>query len=143
MSPSPNWYSAQDQNGLTEYHWSDGAGADATAWQENGQWKLMYAPATTFGHHDLGEAPSVEDALERAEQLIDRLDQRVSMKVHPEDARALIELAATVDDLTPHERNAIDRVQRVLDEHERNMEQSLDWASDRSQNQSQNRGRTQ
>jgi hypothetical protein len=96
----------------------------------------------TFGHHDLGEAPSVEDALERAEQLIDRLDQRVSMKVHPEDARALIE-AATVDDLTPHERNAIDRVQRVLDEHERNMEQSLDWASDRSQNQSQNRGRTQ
>jgi hypothetical protein len=44
-------------------------------------------------------------------------------EVRPEDARALLEIAETVDDMTEHERNAYDRVRRTLDEHERHIAQ--------------------
>jgi hypothetical protein len=57
-------------------------------------------------------------------------------QIRPEDIRALVELAETVEDRTPHEQAAVDRAKAALAEYERH---SLDWAVDRSQN----RGRGQ
>lgn len=72
MSPSPDWYGMSDENGRPEYHWFDG-GSDAVAWQENGQWKLSYSiDLGPFVKRDLGEHPSVDDALDRADAVINR-----------------------------------------------------------------------
>jgi hypothetical protein len=53
------------------------------------------------------------------------------MSFRAEDVRMLVELAETVQDKTPHEQNAIDRVRADLLEHERSVEQSIERTLDR------------
>jgi hypothetical protein len=47
-------------------------------------------------------------------------------EIRPEDVRALLEVAETVDDMTQAERDAYDRVRRTIDEHERRTLQELE-----------------
>jgi hypothetical protein len=48
------------------------------------------------------------------------------MEIPPEDARILLELAASVEDKTPHEQAAIESVAEALERQDRSLEQSLE-----------------
>jgi hypothetical protein len=53
------------------------------------------------------------------------------MSFRPEDVRALAQLAETVEDRTPHEQAAINRVRAALIEHERTVERSIERSIER------------
>lgn len=53
-----------------------------------------------------------------------------SMDIRPEDVRTLLELAGNIDDLTPHEREVVERCQQALATHERDVAQSIEQRLD-------------
>jgi hypothetical protein len=137
-----NWYGVTDEEGKPEWHYSDRG--DGTLWQENGAWKFRYLADLneSWSRHELGPAESLDEAKWQAEKIMERIDylydrriqlqeegvtqpdpEQPSVDIPPEDVRALLEVAETVDDMTQHERDAYDRVRHTLDEHERHIAQ--------------------
>jgi hypothetical protein len=54
-----------------------------------------------------------------------------SLAITTQDARALLELASTVEDRNPHEHEAVERVQQALEQHDQELAQSLDQSLNR------------
>ena len=125
MSPSPNWYGVEDENGRPEYHWFDGGGGDAVAWQEADGWRMHYsfddgAPL----HVDLGQTPTFEEALGRADQVIATVNNALpsvelddpdkTRTVAESDLANVVNLANEIEDIAPAERASLDRLETEL-----------------------------
>jgi hypothetical protein len=73
MSPSRSW-EPTEYDGIETWDHSDGGGGlEAGVWKENGRWQLSFTPDTQipFRQVDLGEHETVDDALNRAEVVMD------------------------------------------------------------------------
>ena len=116
MSPDPNWHAAENEHGHNDYHWSNGAGADAVVWKENRRWHLTYSldVDSPMFEADLGKTRSVDKALDRAELVIENANQTVSQTY--EDMRTLVDMANEIEDRTPQEQAAIDRLSESLEQ---------------------------
>jgi hypothetical protein len=150
MKPhSDNWIRIQE-DGITQYRYRWDSAGEAAVWKQDGRWQLSYtldAGSPEFSA-DLGRAFSPSTALERAEMVMADARRQVDQSYY--DMQTVLNLANEIEDRAPHEQAAIDRMTEALQQHpmfeqdrldQELPSQSLDWASDRSQNQSQNRGR--
>jgi hypothetical protein len=128
MSPSHGWDARDDG---TAYHWSDNNGVDVWVTKEHrNRWQMTYTldhDSPTF-HADLGKTRQVHTALDRAELVIEDAHQQVDQTY--QDMQTLVNLANEVDDRTPQEQAAIDRVTEVIQEHP--LQRSLNRSIDRS-----------
>jgi hypothetical protein len=111
-SPSPNW-TAEKVEGRTVYYRTQG---EAVVWKDNGRWLMDFAvdPQSPTVHTQLGRTGSVDKALNRADLTI----MRAQVEVHQnyEDVRTVVNLAKEVEDRTPREQGAIDRLQEAIDQ---------------------------
>jgi thioesterase domain-containing protein len=63
---------------------------------------------------------------------LSNLDEPVqSLTITTQDARALLEIASTVEDKDRHEHEALERVQQALEQHDRALEQTIEQRLDR------------
>jgi hypothetical protein len=111
-SPSPNW-TAEKVDGKTVYYRTQG---EAVVWKDNGQWMMDFAvdPQSPTIHTDLGRTDSVDKALNRADLTI--MNAQIEVHQSYEDVRTVVNLAKEVEDRTPEEQGAIDRLQEAIDQ---------------------------
>jgi hypothetical protein len=111
-SSSPNW-TAKEVDGRTVYYRTQG---EAVVWKDRGRWAMDYAvdPRSPTTHADLGRTRSVENALNRADLTI--MSAQVQLHQSYEDVRTVVNLAREVEDITPTEQGAIDRLQEAIDQ---------------------------
>jgi hypothetical protein len=125
MSPSPYWH-AKHIGGQTQYEWFDGVAGDATAWEEDGRWYISYSlnSRVKWIRRELGEAASVDEALSLADEMLKNSwtgGARVEnppIHVDAADVRKVLEVADTVDDKTPDECAAVERLENSLAEYD-------------------------
>ena len=135
MSPSPGWYPARDVRGDNAWHRESEVLVDgepsftrASVWQNNGLWEMHVKEglSKTWVSQYIGKPDSLEEALSRAEDVFQEFEERHRTF---EAVRSVVELANEVEDRSPDEQRAIDRLTRALEQG--SFEQSLDRSLDR------------
>lgn len=115
MSHHPKWV-AENQGDRTVYYREGDWDGHAAVWRDHGRWSMNYAydPEYPMQEADLGRVRSEKTALDRAE-LVLREHYRFVRQSY-EDTKAVVNLAQEVEDRTPAEQLAIERLQTAIEE---------------------------